>query len=98
MSSPPKRMLPEVGVLNKEMARPVVVLPEPDSPTNAWVVPRATEKLMSSTAVKSPKRWLSPSTSSKVSRCAGAAVRTGAAAWEEVGAVSEGASASRRLE
>ena len=47
-------MLPAVGWLNMEIARPVVVLPEPEPPTRAWVEPRATSKEMSSTAVKSP--------------------------------------------
>ena len=54
-STPSTRMRPEVGFWKPTMLRAVVVLPEPDSPTIAWVVPRGTLKEMSSTARKASR-------------------------------------------
>ena len=49
------------------MARPVVVLPQPDSPTRPTVPPRGTEKLTASTAVNDPKRRVRFSTETALS-------------------------------
>ena len=49
-SVPSRRMLPEVGGLTMAMARPVVDLPHPDSPTSPRVSPAATSRLTSETA------------------------------------------------
>src|SRR5690348_7852358 len=49
-STPSKRMRPLVGRSRCRMQRPVVVLPQPDSPTRPSVSPRRTVKLTPSTA------------------------------------------------
>ncbi len=49
-------MLPEVAVSSPRTIFATVDLPDPDSPTTAVVVPRATEKDTLSTAVKSVDR------------------------------------------
>src|SRR5699024_12409162 len=62
-SAPPARRLPGVGRRNPAIARPTVVLPEPDSPTRACVDPRGTSKEMPSTATNGsgpPPWWGSP--------------------------------------
>ena len=46
----PKRMVPEVARSTWTMARPVVDLPQPDSPTSPSVSPLRSEKLMPATA------------------------------------------------
>src|SRR3984893_14908904 len=47
---PSKRMSPEVGSISFMIIRPVVVLPQPDSPTSPTASPRPMSKLMPSTA------------------------------------------------
>src|ERR1700687_5891932 len=47
---PSKRMSPEVGSISFMIIRPVVVLPQPDSPTSPTVSPRPMSKLLPSTA------------------------------------------------
>ena len=54
ISSPLKRTEPAVGSIRRSTRRPVVDLPQPDSPTSASVSPRAISKLTSSTARTSP--------------------------------------------
>ena len=46
----PKRIVPEVAGSTWTMARPVVDLPQPDSPTSPRVSPLRKEKLMPATA------------------------------------------------
>ena len=95
-SVPSTRMLPAVGTRNPAIALPVVVLPEPDSPTRAWVVPRGISKERSSTATKGvrPPRpansWRSPCT--VTSGVSSVEERRGARSTTRR---SEGASASR---
>src|SRR5699024_4007869 len=103
ITTPSTVIEPAVGVLNKEIMRPVVVLPEPDSPTSAWVEPGRTSKETSCTAVKSPYCLLRHSTFTKVWLPAPAAssvkVLSAGAAWRCICEVaSDGASASKRLE
>src|SRR6185369_2735261 len=50
MSAPSKRISPESGSINLSTARPVVVFPQPDSPTSPKVSPFVIVKLTSSTA------------------------------------------------
>src|SRR6202142_307377 len=50
MSRPSILMLPPVGSMSRNMVRPTVDLPQPDSPTRPSVSPGAIEKLMPSTA------------------------------------------------
>ena len=57
MSLPANLTRPEAMGTLPRMALPVVVLPEPDSPTSPNVSPRSIEKLMSSTAVRRVWRW-----------------------------------------
>src|SRR5215475_13091374 len=47
-------MEPAVGSINRNTSRPVVDLPQPDSPTSANVSPRAISKLTFSTARTTP--------------------------------------------
>src|SRR5690242_9625625 len=47
---PSKRISPEVGSISFMIIRPVVVLPQPDSPTRPTVSPRRMSKVMPSTA------------------------------------------------
>ena len=54
MSSPSKVIEPAVGLYRRMIVRPVVDLPQPDSPTSPTVSPRRMSKLMSSTARTSP--------------------------------------------
>ncbi len=54
MSRPSNRICPPVGSSSRVSSRPVVVLPQPDSPTTPSVCPAATEKLTSSTACTAP--------------------------------------------
>src|SRR6516162_2063820 len=54
MSTPSKRISPAVGRSSRRMHLPVVVLPQPLSPTSPKVSPRRTEKLIPSTAFTSP--------------------------------------------
>src|SRR5687768_10804701 len=58
MSSPSNSTLPEVMSSMRSTARPVVDLPQPDSPTSPRVSPRRTVKLMPSTAFTVPTRRL----------------------------------------
>ena len=48
--APSKRTLPAVGSIRRSSSRPVVDLPQPDSPTSASVSPAASSKSMPSTA------------------------------------------------
>jgi hypothetical protein len=50
MSVPSNTMLPEVGSTRRKIARPSVVLPDPDSPTRLKISPRSIENDTSSTA------------------------------------------------
>ena len=54
ISFPSKITCPEVGSNNLRIARPVVDLPQPDSPTIPSVFPRSIVKLTSSTACRVP--------------------------------------------
>src|ERR1035437_3379528 len=56
MSRPAKRISPEVGFSNPTSRRPIVVLPQPDSPTRPKVSPFAIEKDTSETALTLPIR------------------------------------------
>src|SRR5262245_8193476 len=50
MEPPSKRMSPAVGAMSFMIIRPVVVLPQPDSPTSPTVSPRPMSKVIPSTA------------------------------------------------
>src|SRR5699024_217955 len=50
-SWPSNSTLPPVGSSKRRIARPVVDLPQPDSPTTATVSPLSIEKVMTSTAL-----------------------------------------------
>src|SRR5438477_1821613 len=54
MSTPSNRISPAVGRSSRRMQRPVVVLPQPLSPTSPRVSPRRTVKSIPSTALTSP--------------------------------------------
>ena len=54
MSLPSKMILPEVGSISFKIARPVVDLPQPDSPTMPSVLPCSIWKLTPSTACSRP--------------------------------------------
>ncbi len=54
MSSPRKLITPEVGCSSATTIRPIVVLPQPDSPTTPRVSPRLTSNDTPSTALTSP--------------------------------------------
>src|SRR6516162_618668 len=54
MSSPPKRMVPAVGVSCSRISLEVVVLPQPDSPITPSVSPGQTAKSTPSTALTQP--------------------------------------------
>src|SRR5262245_11923326 len=59
MSSPSNTIRPAVGSNILRMARPVVDLPQPDSPTSPKVPPRLSAKLMPSTACTvATRRWM----------------------------------------
>jgi hypothetical protein len=49
-SAPLNRISPELGSISRRMQRPVVDLPQPDSPTRPRVSPGAMSKLTPSTA------------------------------------------------
>jgi hypothetical protein len=53
-SSPPSRMLPEVGNSSPATIRKVVVLPQPEGPRRQKKSPSSTVKLVSFTATKEP--------------------------------------------
>ena len=53
-SWPSKKMRPPVGGLRRMIARPVVLLPQPDSPTSPSVSPRSISNVTPSTAWTSP--------------------------------------------
>src|SRR6266540_548611 len=55
-SRPSKSIAPEVGSIRHSINRPVVDLPQPDSPTSASVSPSPTSKSMPSTARTAPLR------------------------------------------
>ncbi len=55
-SRPSKWTLPDVGSSRRSTSRPVVDLPQPDSPTSASVSPASTSKLTPSTACTIPAR------------------------------------------
>ena len=90
-SVPSNRISPAVGLYSRRMQRPVVVLPQPDSPTNPSVSPRRTVKVTPSTAlICATARWnkipevtgkciFRSRTSSRTSSCAGA--DAAAAVW-----------------
>src|SRR5215470_13121049 len=54
MSSPPKRIVPAVGVSCSRISFEVVVLPQPDSPISPSVSPGQTAKSTPSTALTQP--------------------------------------------
>ena len=56
MSCPSNTIRPAVGSSSRVSSRPVVVLPQPDSPTRPSVCPAGTEKSTSSTACTAPTR------------------------------------------
>ncbi|KPC70940.1 hypothetical protein ADL35_36670, partial [Streptomyces sp. NRRL WC-3753] len=51
MSSPPRKIRPEVGSMSRLTIFIVVVLPHPEGPTSVTSSPAATSKVRSSTAV-----------------------------------------------
>ena len=53
--------MPAVGVSNPAIRRRQVVLPDPDGPSIEKNSPSATRRSTSSTAVKEPKRLVTPS-------------------------------------
>src|SRR5258708_29905829 len=55
-------IVPDDGLLRPDSKRSRVVLPEPFGPSSARLVPRATEKLTSRSAGRSPKTFPSPFT------------------------------------
>ena len=57
-SSPPSRIVPEVGSSSPAIMRSVVVLPQPDGPSRQKNSPFSTVKVESFTATKSPKALL----------------------------------------
>src|SRR3981189_1711601 len=61
-SLPSKVTDPDVGFSSPSTMRPVVVLPEPDSPIRPNVSPRSMVKLIESTATNSPRLPFSPRT------------------------------------
>src|SRR5215213_769791 len=61
MSCSPIRTVPAVGSSRPATIRSVVVLPQPDGPSSAKNDPCGTVSVRSSTAVKSPKRLVTPS-------------------------------------
>ena len=63
MSRPLRRMWPEVGCRNFVMRLKQVVLPAPFGPIRAWMLPRFTFRLTSSTARKPLKSLIRPSVS-----------------------------------
>src|SRR5262245_41989286 len=67
MSSPSKRTSPEVMSIILSTARPVVLLPHPDSPTRPRVSPRRTSNEMPSTAFTLPtwRRTTAPAMTGK---------------------------------
>src|SRR5262245_36309279 len=69
MSLPPRATRPVVGSSSPATMRRVVVLPQPDAPSRAKNEPAGTVRLRSSTAVKSPKRLVTPSSCSSPVRC-----------------------------
>ena len=58
MSTPSSRICPSVGRSNPAIIRRVVVLPQPDGPSNEKNSPDGIFRLMPATAVKSPKRFI----------------------------------------
>src|SRR3982751_1252149 len=54
-SSPPRKILPEVGSSSPAIMRNVVVLPQPDGPSRQKNSPSSTVKLEDFTAWKAPK-------------------------------------------
>ena len=54
MSRPSKTIFPALGFISRIKSLPVVVLPQPDSPTSPIVSPAVTEKLIPSTAWTAP--------------------------------------------
>src|SRR4029077_2944487 len=56
VSLPSNQISPEVGSISRRMQRPVVVLPQPDSPTRPSVSPRPISKLTPSTALTTAGR------------------------------------------
>ena len=60
-SSPPSRTRPSVGSSKPATMRSVVVFPQPDGPSIVKNWPRGMSSSISRTAVKSPKRLVTPS-------------------------------------
>src|SRR5215472_6855603 len=90
ISSPPKRIEPVVGSSRRRMQRPIVVLPEPDSPTSPSVSPRLMLNETPSTALTSAtwrentpavigKYFVTPSTSTSAFESDGAVCFSSAA-------------------
>ena len=71
--------------------RMVVLLPEPLPPRNAKMVPGATARLRSSTAVKSPKRFVRPTV-----RMIGSLTRAPPASPSSVASMSTGSCSAKR--
>src|SRR5579859_4253816 len=58
MSRPSNTILPALGSSSRVISRPVVVLPQPDSPTRPSVSPARTARSIPSTARTAPMRRL----------------------------------------
>src|SRR5262249_38219901 len=90
MSRPSKMIFPPVGSSNRVSIRPVVVFPQPDSPTRPRVSPADTSKSRPSTACTAATWWrktipritgkclISPDTDSRTSPPGAGAVAVGA--------------------
>ncbi len=59
-SSPPTRIVPEVGSLKPAIIRRVVVLPQPDGPSSEKNSPLAISMSRPSTTVSAPKTLVRP--------------------------------------
>src|SRR5215210_6712434 len=72
---PSMSISPAVGSSKPAIIRSVVVLPQPDGPSRARNSPGCTSRSMSSTATRSPKRFVTPRSAtsgvSPLSMCAG---------------------------
>src|SRR6476620_8303948 len=67
MSRPASRIVPDVGVSSPATILSVVVLPQPDGPSSAKKEPLGTSRSRSSTALKAPKSFVRPRSSSPLS-------------------------------
>lgn len=71
--SPSTRTRPSAGEMSPATARSSVVLPHPEGPTIETISPGLTSTWMSSAALRSPKRMVTPSMSTDALPEAGAA-------------------------